>query len=92
MSEKEIIDAVGRLRTRDQVVEMAVSLDATITGLRAEIVALRSALRECADDLAGEIDARNAGDALKYPTMKARYDRDMAPVVRARALLEGKGR
>jgi hypothetical protein len=57
----------------------------------AEIVALRSALRECADDLAGEIDARNAGDMLKYPTMKARYDRDMEPVVRARALLEGKG-
>lgn len=56
----------------------------------AEITALRSALRECADDLAGEIDARCPPAFTAYEGERRKYDRDMAPVLRARALLEGK--
>jgi hypothetical protein len=47
---------------------------------------LADALRECSDDLAAEISARYAG-TLHYPVQQRGYDRDMAPVERARALL-----
>jgi hypothetical protein len=47
---------------------------------------LAEALRECSDDLAAEISARYAG-TLHYPVQQHGYDRDMAPVERARALL-----
>lgn len=53
----------------------------------ADLEALVRALRECADDLAAEIDARNQGDTRKYPSMEAKYQRDMEPVHRARAAL-----
>lgn len=52
-----------------------------------EIERLRAALKVCADDLASEIDARFAG-AQDHPALKVKYIRDMAPVVRARDLLE----
>jgi hypothetical protein len=56
MSETEIMDAVGRLRTRDQVVEMAISMDATITGLRTEIARLRTVNAELRSALALAVD------------------------------------
>lgn len=47
---------------------------------------LRAALKECADDLAAEIEARF--NAIKrHPAMEARYERDMTPVKKARELL-----
>ena len=48
---------------------------------------LADALQEVTDDLAAEIAARYAG-TLHYPVQQLGYDRDMAPVVRARCLLE----
>jgi hypothetical protein len=48
---------------------------------------LIEALKECADDLAQEIEHR-CGDALGYPGQRRRYGRDMAPVLRARALID----
>ena len=49
--------------------------------------AMREALRECADDLQSEIDARYAGTQNKYPSEMRRYQRDIEPVTRARAAL-----
>jgi hypothetical protein len=47
---------------------------------------LAAALRECADDLAAEIDARYPTREA-YPSEMHRYQRDMDTVIRARALL-----
>lgn len=46
-----------------------------------EIERLRDAVRECADDLEAEIQARAPGELAR------RIERDMAPVRKARALL-----
>lgn len=45
---------------------------------------LEEALRECADDLESEVEARYAP---LHPAMEHRYRRDMEPVRKARALL-----
>ena len=58
----------------------------------AEIVALRSALRECADDLEKAVDAAWPSQWRKSPDNARKFERDMTPVVRARALLEGGSR
>jgi hypothetical protein len=47
---------------------------------------VRVALKECADDLEAELKDRYR-DTLDYPSQRARFDRDMASVVAARALL-----
>lgn len=56
--------------------------------LRAEVEALRDALRDISDDLAERVDyeypSRNT-----YPDSMRRYKRDMEPVEKARALLRG---
>jgi hypothetical protein len=54
--------------------------------LRAEIERLREALRECADELEVVVEDRYK-DTKDYPSEKRRYDRDIAPVLRARDLL-----
>jgi len=61
-----------------------------LRALRAENERLWEALEEVASDLEVEVNARYSGaeEAAKYPTTKRRYERDMAPVERARALLE----
>jgi len=60
--------------------------------LRARIAELEVLLKECADDLAAELDARYRilPDDKVHPAMQHRYDRDMAPVRAARAALEKK--
>lgn len=50
------------------------------------VAALVEALAECADDLEAEIAARYAG-ADAYPSEARRRDRDMEPVIAARAAL-----
>lgn len=47
----------------------------------------REVLRECADDLAIELDQRY-GDSRKYPSEQRKYEAEMQPVYRARALLQ----
>ena len=53
--------------------------------------ALEAALRECADDLAQWLEAsyKPSGQPI-HPSQQRRYERDMEPVLRARALLEKK--
>ena len=51
-----------------------------------EIELLREALKECSDELAEWVTNHYAGSTM-YPTQQRRYDRDMEPVLRARALL-----
>ena len=48
---------------------------------------LREALKECSDDLAEMVDSFYRRDGRIHPAEQRRYDRDMEPVVRARALL-----
>jgi hypothetical protein len=48
---------------------------------------LAGCLRECSDDLEAEIDSRYAGTQNRYEVQRLRYERDMEPVKRARALL-----
>ena len=47
----------------------------------------REVLRECADDLAIELDMRY-GDSRKYPSEQRKYEAEMQPVYRARSLLQ----
>jgi hypothetical protein len=54
--------------------------------LRAEIERLREALRECADELEVVVEDRYR-DTKGYPSEKRRYERDIAPVLKARDLL-----
>jgi len=53
----------------------------------ARIAELEALLKDCADDLEAEVDARYGENAKKC--MPHRYERDMAPVVAARAALNG---
>jgi hypothetical protein len=60
--------------------------------LRAENVELREALTECADDLQTELEYRYGyplknGELNIHPAVQRKFDRDMAPVERARAIL-----
>lgn len=54
----------------------------------ARIAALEKCLRECAEDLAAEVEARYR-DTRQYPEQERRHQRDIEPVLKARALLEG---
>jgi regulator of replication initiation timing len=54
--------------------------------LEAQVEALSKALAECADDLEASVNAEYAG-TLDYPSMMRKFERDMEPVVRARAAL-----
>ncbi len=52
---------------------------------------LLAALKECADDLESELKARYPIAHLAYPSQKLKFDRDMAPVIKARELLKKAG-
>lgn len=61
---------------------------AEIRRLRTANEELVGALKECADDLASDLDARYpARYRDNVPSEARRYHRDMAPVTRARAIL-----
>lgn len=54
----------------------------------AEVHELREALRECANDLEAELNARYPDlERNTYPDIQRRYNRDMVVVLDARALL-----
>ena len=79
----------------DDIVERLASAAAALDGEHMRtcldaidaITALRHAARDCADDLAGHVEREHQG-WQSYPSIRRRYDRDMAPVLRARALLD----
>jgi hypothetical protein len=60
--------------------------DTEIRRLWAENEKLRVALLDCATDLQASVTHEYAG-TLDYPVMLRKYERDMEPVYRARALL-----
>jgi hypothetical protein len=60
----------------------------------AEIAALKAALKDCADDLEAEVRATHGADHPDgiHPSQVWKFERDMEPVKRARALSgEGEG-
>jgi hypothetical protein len=61
--------------------------DEALGNAHARIAELEALLKDCADDLEAEVDARYGENAKKC--MPHRYERDMAPVVAARAALNG---
>ena len=54
--------------------------------LEASNATLLEALKECADDLESEVEHRYK-DTKDYPSERRRYERDIAPVRKARAAI-----
>ena len=67
------------------------ALSAKLEAAEAELAALKVELAEVvgelADDLSVEVEARYPIADRNYPTIHNRYNRDIGPVIRARALL-----
>lgn len=65
-------------------------LEASNDSLRARVEALEAALKDCADDLEAEVRATHGADHPDgvHPSQVWKYERDVEPVVRARALLD----
>lgn len=62
--------------------------EAELATLRAENARLREALEECADDLEAEVNDRYPPSQMAaYPDQQRKRERDMQPVVKARAAL-----
>ena len=61
----------------------------TILELLAEYKSLRVALDICAEELSAEVICKHGGQKLEdmHPVTRRLYERDMAPVVEARAVL-----
>lgn len=57
-----------------------------VVRLHGKILALRAALKECADELEAEIEAHYKG-LLVYPVMQRKRARDLEIIDRARKLL-----
>ena len=76
----------------DRIVELEAlqeANDKVVLGYCSRITKLEAALKECADDLEEEIDARY--DGTRHLTSQQRkWERDMETVNAARAALEGK--
>ena len=71
----------------------SVSLDEVFANTAAlsladELPALVIALEECADEAAEWINNHYTAEVRKYPSEQRRYDRDIAPVNNARAILK----
>ena len=75
----------ARLADSQRMVSMSDEYEAA----QDEIERLHGLLKECADELAAQVEGQYA-KTKDHPAMKRRYDRDMAPVLAARAALEGK--
>ena len=52
-----------------------------------QIKLLEASLKDCADVLEAEINARNPSSVLAFPSMQRDYDIDMTTVYEARAIL-----
>lgn len=83
MSDKNIIDQMT-----DAIDGEFDGLRAEIERLRAENEKLRAALKECAQDLEAEINARYQIDGKVHPAEQRKYDRDMSTVRAAAAALK----
>lgn len=83
-------DALGiALHAAEIMAEMAeTKVGSRITALEAENARLRDLLKQCADELADEIET-NYVAIMDYPDMRRRYERDMTSVYAARKALNG---
>ena len=80
---RSIPEEIARLRKeRDDAVKM-------LTAEYHRHAEVGESLKECADDLESEVDARYLmpDGTLIHPSYERKYNRDMEPVVKARALL-----
>ena len=78
----QLLDINGSIENADDIATAALaSSERIIAEQEARIAELESALTECADDLESEVEAR------RPVTLPRRIDRDLGPVVRARAIL-----
>ena len=55
------------------------------------VLELADALKECADDLESELNEKYTAELRLYPSQQAKYQRDMKPVLAARAALAKAG-
>jgi hypothetical protein len=69
-------------RTSDEIHELC----ERVVQLIAERDEARAALKDCADDLESELGVRYHG-TLGYPSEIRRFERDIVPVIKARAVL-----
>ncbi len=66
--------------------EILMTIKTEIESLYALNAELLACLQECADELAAEVEYHYKG-TKDYPSEQRRYERDMGPVVKARAAL-----
>jgi ElaB/YqjD/DUF883 family membrane-anchored ribosome-binding protein len=86
----EAADEIEKLREALDHCDSVMTMEAHESAKRgAEIEKLRALLKECADELADQVEGQYA-KTKDHPAMKRRYDRDMQPVRDARAALERK--
>jgi hypothetical protein len=72
------------------IVSLAIAEEAISKDYRARIAELDALLKDCADELEARLDEDyKRSDGSIFPEHRSKYERDMAPVVAARAALNG---
>lgn len=88
MTDRDLEDAISEIdKYRRKAEEAHAAIIAEREKLREDIAALREVLTDCADDLAVMLSNYYAA-SMEYPSQAKKYDRDMEPVLRARAVLD----
>lgn len=89
---QELDDAFIDGETANIARAIGAKADAEIAALRARVEVLEEVLRECVDDLEAEVRATHGADHPDgiHPSQFWKFQRDMDPIARARALLEEK--
>jgi len=75
-----------RRKLNEKAIEIG-RLNAKIESDAKVIAALRETLKDCADDLEAEVEARYSHGIKEHPAMAPKYERDMEPVIKARKIL-----
>ena len=91
LAELDVSSNVGRALTEtlESVCESRDALARVVEKLKTEAVALRKALESCAEELSAEVICKHGGQKIDdmHPVTRRLYERDMAPVIEARAAL-----
>lgn len=91
LAELDVSNNVGRAlgETLESVCESRDALARVVEKLKTEAVALRKALESCAEELSAEVICKHGGQKIDdmHPVTRRLYERDMAPVIEARAAL-----
>lgn len=86
-NDRAVVGAVGCVIRKNGIGMPCSAVGLANARLIAAAPDMLAALRECADDLASEIEARYSHGIKDHPAMTPKYERDMAPVHRARAAI-----